>query len=116
VNEKTHDDIATEDFDGRVAQVHSSDGEFSGYLLVRSHRSTAKSRPTESIVSIDLLLARLDAREGNLNWSFSDRADPADYDTVRELKEGHIDWYGEQLAIIWLDEAQSEEVRMRLFT
>jgi hypothetical protein len=95
---------------GRIAQVVDSKGR-TGYLSVREWRG-ADRESGEQVASVDLALVM---RSADGDWEFSDRADPADYDTAAELESGVVDWYGEPLTLTWLSADRAAEVEAEHF-
>jgi len=51
------------------------------------------------------------SEEDEHSWFYSDRADPADYDTAAELASGCVDWYGTPYAIQWLPDDEAARIR-----
>lgn len=109
------DDAASRTYERRVAEVYSLVGAFVGYLLVRPQRLARRGRETSPTKGLDLLMVRRGREEDSSDWSFSDRADPPDYDTVSELEGGYVNWYGVRLRLVWLDEPRSAEIEEKLF-
>ncbi|ONI83264.1 hypothetical protein ALI22I_32465 [Saccharothrix sp. ALI-22-I] len=85
------------EYGGRIASVVDARGR-TGYLMVREWHGVDEVSG-ERAPSVDLALV---IRSEDGEWEYSDRADPADYDTGAELERGVVDWYGQPLSLTWL--------------
>jgi len=99
--------------DGKVAEFTSSTGGY-GYLAVRVEKVIARQgrkRFPKVFVYMDAAIRSA----ADAEWEFSDRADFEYDDSLAELTANKVDWYGQELELVWLGPAEAERIRRSVF-
>lgn len=107
------DEESVFEFDGKVAEFTSPTGA-NGYLAVRVERVIARQgrkRFPKVYVYLDAAIRSGTGEE----WEFSDRADPEYDDALAELTANKVDWYGQELELVWLGPDEAERLRRSVF-